>query len=370
MLSSMKGATFCGTRREDDGMAWQIPLSTNVAIDLGEADSLLVLPNVAVAITGFNTAVYGSGGSQSVEVYGSIGAWMSGVFLGDAPNQLAQNSVYVGSTGHIQSFLDTGVAFWGQQSSLTNDGTITSKVYGALFNGIGAGKSTLDNAGLISGDTIGIWHTGSETLATTNSGRILSKDRAYVDAAGGQDILTNTGRIVGNIVFGDGNDTYNGQTGALKGKVYGDGGNDTLRGGADKDVFYGGAGDDKLYGGTGKDVLAGNAGVDKLYGGADADTFVYSRLSDSTRPAMDMIMDFARGDVINLSAIDANAAVAGNQKFAFIGSAAFHGIAGELRFQTAGGDSFVYGDVNGDRIADIAIRIDTPTAFVAADFIL
>lgn len=49
--------------------------------------------------------------------------------------------------------------------------------------------------------------------------------------------------------------------------------------------------------------------------------------------ARDAIMDFARlqGDRIDLSQIDANSALAGNNAFRFIGTGAFSGQAGELR---------------------------------------
>ena len=48
----------------------------------------------------------------------------------------------------------------------------------------------------------------------------------------------------------------------------------------------------------------------------------------------DVITDFSHGqaDRIDLTAIDANAAVAGNQAFSFIGSGLYTGVAGQLRY--------------------------------------
>jgi hypothetical protein len=63
-------------------------------------------------------------------------------------------------------------------------------------------------------------------------------------------------------------------------------------------------------------------------------------------------------------------AVAGDQAFSFIGTAAFTHHAGELRFATASGVTSVYGDVNGDGTADFQIRLSGTITLVAADFVL
>ncbi|MDI1278940.1 calcium-binding protein, partial [Methylobacter sp.] len=54
--------------------------------------------------------------------------------------------------------------------------------------------------------------------------------------------------------------------------ILGEGGNDTLGGGAGDDVIYGGAGDDTLTGGDGNDVLIGGTEQDTLTGGSGNDT--------------------------------------------------------------------------------------------------
>lgn len=51
----------------------------------------------------------------------------------------------------------------------------------------------------------------------------------------------------------------------------GDGGDDSLAGGAGEDSLYGDAGDDRLSGGADADVLAGGPGDDRLDGGPGAD---------------------------------------------------------------------------------------------------
>lgn len=144
--------------------------------------------------------------------------------------------------------------------------------------------------------------------------------------------------------------------------------NETLRfdGSAETDGrfrLFGGAGGDTLTGGAGADLIRGNGGADTLTGGAGNDVFAYRAVEDSTVQAHDSILDFNRGDLIDLSLIDADTTRDGNQAFTFIGSGAFTGTAdapaaGQLRaFQNSDGLWVVEGDVNGDGVADLQIFV-------------
>lgn len=62
------------------------------------------------------------------------------------------------------------------------------------------------------------------------------------------------------------------------------------------------SGSDTLTGGNGDDTLDGYGGYDVLTGGAGNDTFRFSSLSDISN---DWITDFAPGDRIDLSALNA-----------------------------------------------------------------
>jgi len=87
---------------------------------------------------------------------------------------------------------------------------------------------------------------------------------------------------------------------------------------------------------------------------------------------MDEILDFTPGtDKIDLGRIDANTLAAGDQGFAWIGSNAFSGTAGELRAYEQGGSWYVEGDVNGDGAADLVIQLTLQgaTPLGAADFL-
>jgi Ca2+-binding RTX toxin-like protein len=133
------------------------------------------------------------------------------------------------------------------------------------------------------------------------------------------------------------------------------------------DRLFGRGGNDKLFGFDGNDTLTGGLGLDMLNGGAGADRFDFDSVSESPRGSGRDVVTFVRtqGDKIDLSTIDADTdGTAGNQAFRFIGAAAFAGVDGQLRF--AGG--LLQGDVNGDRIVDIEIRVIG--ALVRADLIL
>ena len=168
----------------------------------------------------------------------------------------------------------------------------------------------------------------------------------------------------------DGNDKLYGGGGAdfMSGEddpdeLYGEAGDDFMFGGASSDYLDGGTEADKLYagegadtlkGGDGADVLSGHLGFDILVGGMDQDTmtggadpdfFVWESAPEAGLDAStaDVVTDFnfAEGDRLDLGSIDADAYAAGNQAFTFIGTAAFSGTPGEIRYYHSGGDTFI-----------------------------
>ncbi|MFW2831567.1 calcium-binding protein [Sphingomonas sp. ID0503] len=145
----------------------------------------------------------------------------------------------------------------------------------------------------------------------------------------------------------------------------------TLIGNDGANKLFGLAGNDVLSGGKGNDTLAGGAGTDKLTGGSGADRFAFLKGDTTTSSkTADHITDFshAQKDRIDLSGYDANTKKTGVQDFAFVGTAAFKGVAGELRYEIKSGDTFVYGDTNGDKKADFMVILDPAVKLVAADF--
>ncbi len=153
--------------------------------------------------------------------------------------------------------------------------------------------------------------------------------------------INGTGNLNANMIIGNAGDNIL-QSLAGADKLMGKDGNDTLMGGADADLLYGDAGNDRLDGG---------AGQDKMTGGAGADVFVFLLASDTARTKSDKVLDFQTGvDQIDLSAIDADTSVMGNQAFVFGSSAA--GVASLWMNR-----GYIYGDTNNDGTADLAIYV-------------
>ena len=135
------------------------------------------------------------------------------------------------------------------------------------------------------------------------------------------------------------------------------------------DHLTGDAGPNALYGLAGNDVITGGAGQDSLGGGGGADTFVFVAVGDSTVAAPDTILDFQSGDRIDLSAIDANIGVGGDQAF-HVGATPGH--AGDILVGAFDGiHTLVTLFVDGDATPDAAIILNGDHhALAAGDFVL
>ncbi len=150
---------------------------------------------------------------------------------------------------------------------------------------------------------------------------------------------------------------------------------DRLCGNSAANVLNGGAGNDTLNGGAGNDLLNGGAGKDLLIGGAGSDTFDFNALSEMgiTSATRDVISDFVRGlDRIDLSTLDANAALAGNQTFsAPVVGGTFSGAfanAGDLYFDNVA--HVLYGNTDADATAEFAILLVGASTLAATDLFL
>jgi Ca2+-binding RTX toxin-like protein len=192
--------------------------------------------------------------------------------------------------------------------------------------------------------------------------------RNYLYGNGGADTMNGQGGddYVGG---GAGNDTVSG--GAGHDWVFGDEGDDLISGDTGFDYLYGGTGNDTMSGGTDWDWIEGAAGADRLTGGTGNDFFIYRTVGDSgtTTATRDVITDFTRGqDMIDLSMIDARASVAGDQAFTFVSS--FTGAGGQVMASQSGGNTFVFADLDGDRVADLSIQLNGSLNLTASDFIL
>lgn len=133
----------------------------------------------------------------------------------------------------------------------------------------------------------------------------------------------------------------------------------------------GNSGADTILGSQAADVINGGVGADALTGNGGADVFQYTGTTDSYLPGFDTILDFGQGtDLIDLSAIDASTGASGNNAFTFIGTGAFTGALGELRYEHVGGETIVYANTTSTTVAEMKIVIAGLVNLTAADFAL
>jgi Ca2+-binding RTX toxin-like protein len=204
------------------------------------------------------------------------------------------------------------------------------------------------------------------------------------------------------------NDTLIGSVG--DDTLVGEKGDDSLTGSTGQDTLEGGEGRDVQEGGEGNDLLIGGLGADTLSGGLGGDTFKFVNLADSKLTLLsnglprthDVITDFnfvpppvinlppgglglgnpapqgggldpdddvvqpktaKTNDTIDLSGIDANAALAGDQAFTFIGTNAFtQGVVGQVRIEATSVGTWVYAETTGDGSVDFAVFLQGFTA--------
>ena len=187
----------------------------------------------------------------------------------------------------------------------------------------------------------------------------------YIDGGQGQDILEGgTGfdtlsflsslRGVTAVLNGTNSesDTSSGFE-ALMGSLY----DDVLTGDSGSNHLHGAAGADTLNGGGGDDLIVGGRGADVLTGGSGNDIFRLLDPEDSFLITADLITDLGSGDIIDLSAIDADVLTPGNQAFTW--SSSLTGVAGQasLQYDPATGETLLSLDSNGDGLADMALRM-------------
>jgi Ca2+-binding RTX toxin-like protein len=145
---------------------------------------------------------------------------------------------------------------------------------------------------------------------------------------------------------------------------------DRLTGNGAANRLAGAAGDDTLSGGGGNDTLRGGLGRDSLVGGSGSDRFDWDSAAETglDAAARDIVADFVAGqDRLDLSGIDANAALAGDQAFgALIASAASFTAAGQLRL-VAG---VLWGNTDADPAAEFALTLAGVATLALGDIVL
>lgn len=352
-----------------------------------------------------NDRLYGEGGDDVLnggegvdQLDGGDGAdWLSGGAGGDALTGGAGADMHDGGAGG-----DRMAGGAGDDTYFVNDfgdvvselagsgvdtvwtvlalGALSAEVENLRFNGAGdfigigneranliAGSTGLDRLEGGAGDDVLIGGAGGDVLIGG-----LGRDTASYDGAteGVEALLSAPGANSGDAV----GDSYVGIE-SLAGSEFGD----FLAGDGGGNVLSGRGGADTLGGGLGADTLRGGAGGDILIGDAGSDVFDFDRADDSPAASRDVIRagltaafegaGVAGGDAIDLSGIDANTAVAGNQAFLFGG-----GGVGQVSLTASGNGTLVRANIDNDATFEFQLLIEDgavqPGAYAAGDFIL
>lgn len=313
-----------------------------IAMDTDAADGTVTIINQEL-ISGRHD---GLGGGAGVGV--RVGHLVDIFNIGDI--------VGVGESG--DGSLSVGVRAGGGTVQSGSFGRIAGVSHGILIDdgtgGAAAGATHIVNAGSVAAETgTAMRLIGDHDDVIANIGVVTGGAGIAIEAGDGADTVRNSGRIVGSVDLGAGDDLYRAKDGfRYDGIVEG--------------TILGGAGNDVIIGSIGADRIAGGAGRDRMTGGGGADVFLFGEGDTAADAgAADMILDLQAIDTIDLSAMDADGGVAGDQAFAWVGTAAFSGTAGELRAAGQGAHTLIEGDTDGDGAADLAILI--AGAFAPAD---
>ena len=142
----------------------------------------------------------------------------------------------------------------------------------------------------------------------------------------------------------------------LEDTIYGLGGNDTILGAGGGDIIDGGAGNDIDH------RRPRRRRADRRHRRRSLRLHHRLRIHRGAPRPDHGFQPRPKGDKISLTSIDANVNQGGNQDFAFIGSNAFSGVAGQLRCEIIDGHTFISGDVNGDRVGGFPDRAERGAA--------
>jgi len=263
-------------------------------------------------------------------------------------------------TGGFENVVGTGF----------ND-TITGNTSANILMGLG-GNDTLSGGDgadqLYGGD-------GDDVLVSGAGGSVINGISEIMDGGGGYDTAdysASTSRIILKVDIGGGYGDAEGDKLVSIEKVIGGSAGDSIytsTGFTDALRLEGGGGNDQLTGGRGNDIIVGGADQDLLNGGIGNgnDTFLF--LSHNDFANTDIIGGFKSSgtDKIDLSPIDANPNIAGDQAFIFDN----HGLGGLYITNTVGPSYTEYTIHFPGYPGQIIAQVHTGgSALVAGDFVL
>lgn len=305
-------------------------------------------------------AYYGDGTLPSTNGNDTINAGPGNDSISGGPG----DDILTGGDNHEQGIANLIPGSGGNDTLSGGDGndSLTGGLNGGQENDVLYGNSGDDTLmGGMGADTMK-GGDGNDHYSVDNSNDVVSE---IAGANAGIDTVTTIISFgapgnVENLTLG-GVKPINGNGNLLDNKLAGNIADNVLSGVAGNDMINANAGDDTLLGGPGKDILSGGSGADR---------FVFTDVADSgsTAAMRDIINSFssAQGDKIDLSGIDANTAVPGDQAFRFSSVVALSGP--EQVFYNFG-KHILYGSVDADKGVEFSIQLNgvanlAPDAFV------
>jgi Ca2+-binding RTX toxin-like protein len=212
-------------------------LGSGVQYTLAGNNDLFIGQNVTIQSTGDN-AVRAPTGRHEVTVAGTV-IGFNGVELG---GNVAGQKIVVTKTGTILSDQGNAIFMAGSSGTIINNGDIVSR-FGISLGGP-TGTGLVINTGIIAGG--GIDALNNLRLTVRNSGIISDPGSDAITSSGKSDTVINTGKIVGNILLGGGQDVYTGKTGTVIGTIDGGNGDDLFQPGSHAETIYGGGGNSDM----------------------------------------------------------------------------------------------------------------------------
>lgn len=208
-----------------------------------------------------------SGANNQIQNYGQISGGTAIESYGGA------NSVILNG-GLISGTLAYGVQVFGEVDTGSGPNTMITNLAGGTISGRTAaidlrdlvGGSSITNHGIITSSLgVGIHlndaAAGQSIITVTNHGTVSGLVTSYLGSVN-IDKLTNRGDMIGDVLMGDGSDTFDNRRGAVDGDVDLGAGNDIFD---NRDGFVSG----EVLGGAGNDLFRGDADLaETFFGGA------------------------------------------------------------------------------------------------------
>jgi Ca2+-binding RTX toxin-like protein len=351
-------------------------------------NTVFVAEDVAVASSD-NDAISVTGSRNTAVIAGTVLAADSAVVLGSNAAGDYQQVLRVRASGQLMGSDASGaVELNGRNGFIDNAGYIYSTNVAIKIHDVASvsgDQTVLVNTGLIQSGATAIMRDDADTTETfviKNAGTIYGGSDgldsfAFYSGDGviASDHITNTGKMIGIIETGGGDDFVDTNKGVLEGNN--DGTVGTINLGDGNDTAYGSAAADAISGGAGSDIVRGGGGNDTLVGGfGGLNPQDYIDYSDKTTKveitllAVNAIGTMKVNGVVEDTFANFGAVIGGSAGDVLTGNAISNNLAGHDGNDTlngASGNDSIFGG-NGSDLIFGALGNDQLTGNAGADF--